>query len=147
MGSAIPNMQSGSQVAVNWSDSGHAALSVVYILSNTVGSLHRPWSLLTAGHFKTQSTFGILGSTFCLGWSQYSNHAIPQSCRPLCLFYRGMMWPLLWSSVSVIEPPRLFHYLQISVLPAPKQPGGGALFTQYIQETTAGKCAAAARVT
>lgn len=35
MGSAIPNVQSGSQVAVNWSDGANAALSVVYILCNT----------------------------------------------------------------------------------------------------------------
>lgn len=35
MGSAIPNVQSGPQVAVNWSDGANAALSVVYTLCNT----------------------------------------------------------------------------------------------------------------
>lgn len=136
-------MPSGSQVAVNWSDSGNAALSVVYILCNRVASLHRPWSLLTAGHFKPRSTF-------CLG-KDHNMIPIFRSCdtTELPAIVSSLPWHDVTSFVKFHlcnRAPRLFHYLQISVLPAPKQ-RGGALFTQYIQETAAGKCAGAAGVT
>lgn len=144
MGNTIPKMSSGSQVAVNLSDTAYTPPSLWFTSSPNTGFITKTlkWS-----HRRTLSTKQT-SSAFCWGNQQdlMSNvhimryHRVASHC--VLLFPVALCDLFLLCSISVMEPPAWFSLSRSPSCQLLNSAGG--VITQYAHETAAGKCARAA---